>query len=399
VKKLFKFVLSALYGLVMIEVIVMISPFAFYWYSVYVPTLQGLHRWPSTAWTEAFFLPHSVITTSATLEFLRWQVGTYCFSLGILAFLFCAFQVYSAKLFHKGVVISWIYSHIRHPQYLSLAIAGYGLLTMWPRIIILILYVGMLFAYYFLARFEEKQMEARFPAYTEYRRRTAMFIPGNPGGRLFRFFFGWIPNRSVALAVSSAVIAVLVMGSALALRRYTIGHSATDLLPEDRTMAIAIWPMPGEKMQQVVSAALNDERVRSALEKEPGAAFTAHILPRDYGMVNMFADVGTDHRMFSRVSPHRFAYLLSFVFPFLDHQRKNLIMGTPQDNYKVVFSRVDKPGRPALTVEQVTDVTAKMTPVVIADLVSKGPSSYPALKNVVIPPRRSFWGDITMPMF
>jgi len=36
---------------------------------------------------------------------------------------------------------------------------------------------------------------------------------------------------------------------------------------------------------------------------------------------------------------------------------------------------------------------------VIADLVSKGPSSDPALKDVVIPPRRSFWGDITMPMF
>ena len=398
-KKLLKLVLSALYGLVMIEVIVMISPFAFYWYSVYAPTLQGLHRWPSTAWTEAFFLSHSVITTSPTLEFLRWQVGTYCFSFGILAFLICAFQVYRAKLFRKGVVNSWIYSHIRHPQYLSLAVAGYGLLTMWPRIIILILYVGMLFAYYFLARFEEQQMEARFPAYAEYRRRTAMFIPGNPGGRLFRLFFGWIANRSVALAVSSAVIVMLVMGSALALRFYTIGHSATELLPEDRTMAIAIWPMPAERIQQVVSSALNDERVRSALEKEPGAVFTAHILPQDYGMVNMFADVGTNHRMFSPMSPHRFAYLLSFVFPFLDHQRKERIMGSPQDNYKVVFSRVDKPGRPALTVEQVTDVTAKMTPLVIADLVSKGPSSDPALKDVVIPPRRSFWGDITMPMF
>ena len=398
-KKLLKVVLSALYGLVMIEVIVMISPFAFYWYSVYAPTLQGLHRWPATAWMEAFFLPHSVITTSATLEFLRWQVGTYCFSLGILAFLFCAFQLYSAKLFRKEVVNSWIYSHIRHPQYLSLAIAGFGLLTIWPRIIILILYVGMLFAYYFLARFEEKQVEARFPAYAEYRRRTAMFIPGNPGGRLFRVFFGWISNRSTALAVSSALIILLVIGSALALRRYTIGQSATELLPEDRTMAIAIWPMPGEKIQQVVSAALSDERVRSALEKEPGAVFTAHILPQNYGMVNMFADVGTDHRMFSRVSPHRFAYLLSFVFPFLDHQRKNLIMGSPQDKYKVVFSRVDKPGRPALTVEQVTDVTAKMTPVVIADLACDGQGLAPILKSVVVPPRRSFWGDITMPMF
>jgi protein-S-isoprenylcysteine O-methyltransferase Ste14 len=399
VKKLLKWVFSALYGLVMIEVIVMISPFAFYWYSVYAPTLQGLQRWPATAWMEAFFLPHSVITTSATLEFLRWKVGTYCFSIGVLAFVLIGIQVYATRLIGKKVAQSWVYSRIRHPFYLSLGVAGFGLLTMWPRIIILVLYLGMLFLYYFLARFEEKQMEAKFPGYADYRMRTAMFIPGEPGGRLFRLFFGWIPNRSVALAFSSAVIVVLVMSSALALRRYTIGHSATELLPEDRTMAIAIWPIPGEKIQQVVSAALNDKRVRSALEKEPGAVFTAHILPQDYGMVNMFADVGTNHRMFSRLSPHRFAYLLSFVLPFLDHQRKERIMGSPQDNYKVVFSRVDKPGRPALTVEQVTDVTAKMTPVVIADLVSGGQDPQPALKDVVVPPRRSFWGDITMPMF
>jgi len=399
VKKLLKWVFSALYGLVMIEVIVMISPFAFYWYSVYAPTLQGLHRWPATAWMEAFFLPHSVITISATLEFLRWTVGTYCFSIGVLAFILIGIQVYATRLIGKKVAQSWLYSRIRHPFYLSLAVAGFGLLTMWPRIIILVLYLGMLFLYYFLARFEEKQMEAKFPEYAEYRKRTAMFVPGEPGGRLFRLFFGWIPNRSVALAVSSVVIVVLVMSSALALRRYTIGHSATELLPEDRVMAITVWPMPADKMQQVVSVALGDGRVRTALEKEPDAVFTAHILPRDYGMVNMFADVGTDHRMFSRMSPHRFAYLLSFVFPFLDHQRKERIMGSPQDNYKVVFSRVDKPGRPTLTVEQVTDVTAKMTPVVIADLVSDGQASQPGLKDVVVPPRRSFWGDITMPMF
>ena len=398
-KKLLKLVLSALYGLVMIEVIVMISPFAFYWYSIYAPTLQGLHRWPATAWMEAFFLPHSVITTSATLEFLRWTVGTYCFSIGVLAFILIGIQVYATRLIGKKVAQSWVYSRIRHPFYLSLAVAGFGLLTMWPRIIILVLYLGMLFLYYFLARFEEKQMQAKFPEYSDYRKRTAMFIPGEPGGKLFRLLFGWIPNRSVALAVSSVVIVALVMGTSLALRRYTIGHAATELLPEDRIMAIAVWPMPAQQMQQVVSAAVRDERVRAALEKEPDAVFTAHILPQDYGMVNMFADVGTDHRMFSRLSPHRFGYLLSFVFPFLNHHRQKQIMGSPQENYKVVFSRVDKPGRLPVTVEHVADVTAKMTPVVIADLVSKGPDPKPALKDVVIPPRRSFWGDITMPMF
>jgi len=394
-KKFVKWLLSALYGLVMIEVIIMISPFAFYWYSLYAPTLQGLHRWRATAWMEAFFLPHSVITTSPTLEFLRWQVGTYCFSLGILAAILLSIQVYTAKLVRRKVAQSWVYSRIRHPFYLSLAVAGFGLLTIWPRIIILILYVGMLLAYYFLARLEENQMEAKFPEYADYRRRTAMFIPSEPGGKLFRLFFGRIPSRPVALAVLSVAVVALVIASGLLLRRYTIGHSATELLPEDRTMAIAIWPMPAEQMQQVVSAALRDARVRAALDKEQGAVFTAHVLPEDYGMTNMFADVGTDHRMFSRLSPHRFKYLLGFAFPFCEHHRKNQIMGSPQENYKVIFSRVDEPGRPSITVDDVTDLSAKMTPVVIA----KVRGSDPTLEDVVIPPRRSFWGDITMPMF
>src|SRR5579859_163689 len=399
IKKFVKWLLSALYGLMMIEVIIMVSPFAFYWYSLYAPTLQSLHRWRATAWLEAFFLPHSVITTSAVLEFMRWRVGPYCFSLGILGFIFCAGQVYAAKLFHRGLVITRIYSRIRHPQYLSLAIAGFGLLTMWPRIIILVLYLGMLFAYYFLARFEEIHEEARHPEYAEYRRRTAMFIPGDPGGKLFRLFFGWMSNPRLALALSSVAVIALVIGGGLMLRRYTIGHAATELLPEDRVMAISIWPMPAEKIEQVVDVALKDDRVQAALAKESGAAFTAHVLPEDYGMVTMFADVGTDHRMFTRLSPGRFKYLAGLIFPYLAPGQKNRIMGMPEDNYKVIFSRVDEPGRPAITVDHVTDLTAKMTPVVIAEIGSPGTSAVPVLQNVVIPPRRSFWGDITMPMF
>jgi protein-S-isoprenylcysteine O-methyltransferase Ste14 len=393
-KKALKWLASVLYGLVMIEVVIMISPFAFYWYSLYAPTLEGLHRWRATAWMESFFLPHSVITTSDVLEFVRWQIGAWAFGLGLVAALVCAIQVYGSKLRHKTAQ-SWMYAYVRHPFYLSLAVAGFGLLTIWPRIIILVLYVGMLFLYYFLARFEEKQVEAAHPEYAAYRQRTGMFLPGNPGGKLFHLLFGWIPNRSLALGASSAVIVVLVIGGALALRRHTIDHAATQVLPAERMMAIAIWPTPPDKIEQVVSVALQDERVRTALDNEPGAAFTAHLLPRDYGMVNMFADVGTDHRMFSQISARRLASVAGFAIPSVDPHHKNRIMGTAQDNYKVVFSRVDEPGNSQLPVSKVTDLSAKMTPIVIAN-VGGAP---PTVESVVIPPRRSFWGDITMPMF
>jgi len=394
-KKVLKWLASALYGLVMIEVVIMISPFAFYWYSLYAPTLQGLHRWRATAWLESFFLPHSVITTSSFLEIMRWQIGSWAFGLGLLAALICAVQVYGTKLLKHKAAQSWMYKYIRHPFYLSLAVAGFGLLTIWPRIIILVLYLGMLFLYYFLARFEEKQVETAHPEYAEYRKHTGMFLAGNPGGKVFHLLFGWIPNRGLALTASSALVVALVLGGAVALRKYTIAHAATELLPENRIMAISIWPTPPDTIHQVVSAALQDQRVRAALDNEPGAAFTAHLLPKDYGMVNMFADVGTDHRMFSKVSARRLASWAGFAVPSVDPRHKNRIMGTPQDNYKVIFSRVDEPGDTQLPVSKVTDLSAKMTPVVIANVEGENP----VVESVLIPPRRSFWGDITMPMF
>lgn len=52
----------------------------------------------------------------------------------------------------------------------------------------------------------------------------------------------------------------------------------------------------------------------------------------------MFADIGTDHPMAARLSPGRFKYLLRFAFPFLMHREKDMIMGSPQDHYKIGFS-------------------------------------------------------------
>jgi len=105
--------------------------------------------------------------------------------------------------------------------------------------------------------------------------------------------------------------------------------------------------------------------------------------------------VGTDHRMFSHLSPRRFRYLLGYVLPFFKPHRSDSIMGTAQENYTVIFSRVDRANRTPVPLSGITGLEAKMTPVVIADIDGERPSPL----KVVIPPRRNFWGDITMPMF
>ena len=165
------------YLLIGLEIIIMISPFAAYFYAGYGPLLNALYAFPATAWLTGFFLPHAVVSKSSVLNFIN-GFGRTLFSLGILTFLIGAFQVYSAKFRHNGVVSVILYRWIRHPQYLFLAIAGLGLLLFWPRFFILILYVSMLFVYYLLARHEEQRMLAKHgESYRAYMSHTAMFFP------------------------------------------------------------------------------------------------------------------------------------------------------------------------------------------------------------------------------
>jgi hypothetical protein len=102
--------LAVIYGLVMFEVIIMISPFAFYFYAAYGPTLKWLNRSRATAWLTGFLLPHAVFTTSSFLEFLRWDLGRYAFGLGLVSFFLLAVQIYGSRLFDRKIVTSGAYA-------------------------------------------------------------------------------------------------------------------------------------------------------------------------------------------------------------------------------------------------------------------------------------------------
>lgn len=375
-------VAAIFYALIMLEVLIMISPFAAYFYSFYGPLLQSLDRSPWTAWTGSFFLPHSVYTSSSVLEFFRWGLGPFLFVTGMLGFFIFAVQLYSAKLRRQGVVKNLVYSYIRHPQYLSLIIAGLGLLTVWPRIVILLLYIGMIFAYFYLAKFEERRMQSKHPEYLLYMERTAMFIPGSPGKKLFGFLFGWIPNRKAAQMAAAVIVITLLLAGGASLRNLTISRIATVKMPEENLLAISVFPKSGNSLREAIKAATTPDAVRGILAREGSVSFTAHVLPMNYGMVDMFADVGRSQEHRNPVE----ARLLDF---------KSQTMGTESDEVKVVFSRIDKPGGKFVPVDEILGLGTKMTPVLIVDvdLATK------EFINITVPPRRSGWGNITMPIF
>ena len=133
------------YVLIGIEIIVMISPFALYFYSVYGPLLELFSNSPYLSWTTEFFLPHMVFVDDPLILAISYL--QLLMIIGLILFFSAAIPLYYGRFTGKGVVQISFYSKIRHPQYLFLAISGFGLLLYWPRFIILFMYVTMLFVY------------------------------------------------------------------------------------------------------------------------------------------------------------------------------------------------------------------------------------------------------------
>ena len=117
---------TVLYFVIALEVLIMISPFAAFFYAAFnpVPALPCA-RWAATRWLAAFFLPHMVLPPGLFLKAVR-VAGSVLFVGGALVFLACAAQVYFHKLLRRGPALGGLYRWIRHPQYLALALTGLG---------------------------------------------------------------------------------------------------------------------------------------------------------------------------------------------------------------------------------------------------------------------------------
>ena len=119
------------------EVMIMISPFAFFFYSVFNPIFNWLGQYQATMWLTSFFLPHMILPPTVFLKTIR-VIGSVLFVIGSMSFIMCALQVYIGKIFKCGITEKGIYKIIRHPQYISLALWGIGMCILWPRFIVLV---------------------------------------------------------------------------------------------------------------------------------------------------------------------------------------------------------------------------------------------------------------------
>ncbi|MBF0592039.1 MAG: isoprenylcysteine carboxylmethyltransferase family protein [Nitrospirae bacterium] len=277
------------YFIIGLEVLIMISPFAGFFYSIFNPFLLEIAGHWATSWLCAFFLPHMTLPSDGLLRFIR-VMGSVTFIAGVCAFLVCAIEVYASKGMKRGTVVRGLYRYIRHPQYVALAVAGVGLSILWPRFLSVFLWLVMILAYYFLARDEERRMiKAHGQGYGKYLERTGMFLPKVVENALHL-------RNAPSKGVFFIFIVVMTIGGGFFLRAYTIDHLTT--WKNDNLLALAILPQDSTMLEHRMPDILKLSEVTSRLNAK--GDYLVYLMPRHYIMQGMIADTGEDWKLYKK---------------------------------------------------------------------------------------------------
>jgi protein-S-isoprenylcysteine O-methyltransferase Ste14 len=295
-----------LYFIIGLEIMIMISPFAGFFYSVFNPFLLETAKYPATRWLSAFFLPHMIVPPDDFLKFVR-IMGSVLFVGGIAVFLVCAVQVYANKFLKKGTALKGLYSVIRHPQYVGLGTAGIGLSILWPRFLVAVLWLIMILLYYFLSKDEERRMLKQYPdTYKDYIEHTGMFLP-----KKIEDLF--VPSGAVAKTALFVVIAALTIGGAFFLRDYTVKHLL--LWTNSNIAALAIIPDDMQKMEHRMPGILKMEEVKSRIKVNEH--YLVYFLPQNYIMQGLIADTGGDWKLYKQ--HHTFSMITDWILHPFSH--------------------------------------------------------------------------------
>jgi len=300
------------------EVMIMISPFAFFFYSVFNPILHWLQDYSATRWLTSFFLPHMILPPTMFLKAVR-ILGSVLFVLGSLTLFLCALQVYLGKIFKWGIASKGLYSYIRHPQYLALGLWGTGMSILWPRFLVLASLSIMFILYYFLAKDEERRMLGQFgDGYREYMESTGMFLPRSIEKGLSAPF-GFLRSSSLKPIAITFCIPFVVIGTGFLLRAVTLNSlpieasrnvTLVSILPEDDGLSANV-------MKEVFAGT---DLPPSLSFLKPEKDYLGYVMPPDYVMQGMIADTGVASHLHQH--HNTFALIADWIFNPFEHLRR-----------------------------------------------------------------------------
>jgi hypothetical protein len=240
-------------------------------------------------------------------------------------------------------VTGGVYNSIRHPQYVAFASCSLGLLLLWSRYIVLILYIAVLFAYYLLAKVEERECEEKFgQSYIDYRNKTHMFLPfripfadrlpGLPRGGLKRYG---------AILGLYAVIVVAAMGFAFGVREFALNSLYAAYTPN--AAFVSLSQIEPAELDHIIAIAQADAQVQARLAQvgQPtNARFINYVLPTTWYAAEIPMQSVAGAR--GHYAPAEYD--------------RNL--------YKIVFTRIDLRGDPNVQGKDLLRNVAKRMPVV-----------------------------------
>lgn len=300
------------------EFMIMISPFAFFFYSVFNPIFKYLGQYAITGWLTTFFLPHMILPPTLFLKAIR-ILGSLFFIIGVVVFLICACQVYLSKIFKWGVAIRGLYAYIRHPQYMALGIWGIGMAILWPRFIVLASLSLMFILYYFLAKDEERQMLNQFgETYSQYMNKTGMFFP-NFIEKSFSRFGKMMPPTITECFLIPLIIITITIGTGFILRAITLYQlpfenrnniTLISILPEDNNYDMKVLNSISGTTDKIKINFLNDKKY-----------YLGYLMPADYIMQGMIANTGIEFHLFKK--HHTLAMISDWVLHPFGHLRRS----------------------------------------------------------------------------
>ncbi len=310
------------------EIMIMISPFAFFFYSVFNPVFNWLGQFPATRWLTSFFLPHMILPPTLFLKIIRVS-GSILFVLGFVSFIICALQVYLGKIFKWGIADKGIYKIIRHPQYLSLALWGIGMSILWPRFIVLATLSIMLILYYFLAKDEERRMLSQYgDSYMKYMENTGMFFP--------KFIDKWfkpvdalIPNKIIKNISVSLLLILIVMISGFALYNITLNSIAIDV--KNNFSLVSMLPEDSALMPAVALEIENDHNNGKLDPLDNNKEYLGYLMPVDYIMQGMIADTEENYHLFKQ--HHTVSLINDWILHPFQHLRASPVLNMAQMNH------------------------------------------------------------------
>jgi protein-S-isoprenylcysteine O-methyltransferase Ste14 len=293
------------------EVLIMISPFAFFFYSVFNPVFAWLDSYAATRWLTAFFLPHMILPPTLPLKIIR-ILGSVFFIAGLFTFIICALQVYAGKIFRRGIADKGLYKYVRHPQYFALGLWGVGMCILWPRFIVLASLSVMFVLYYFLAKDEERRMLSQYgQSYRRYLQNTGMFIP-RLISRRFAFIQAVMPKTSARYFLVPVLVFTIVIGTGFALRELTL--SSLSFESKNNITLVSILPE-----DEHLNAGILDGILKSGVGLQSGKDYLGYVMPADHIMQGMIADTNETFHLYKR--HHSIAMVTEWILHPFSHLR------------------------------------------------------------------------------